>query len=469
MGRQTQFTYRLPCAVAVVSGTVRRVTDLDVGTALGDTRAELLNKTVEIRHQADDAFVVTGTVKGGWFFQYKASFAMKEDGRLTKASSEATGAGAEVISAGATLTGFAMAAAPVVFDPSAQELEMKRKAAYLADHEDVAKERTSLAKRRDDLRTKIGVLEDALIADSGSAMALRPQLQALRETERLMSERIATLDVHYSVWLAGRRTTIDEEFEFVIPLAELRETLEDVTTAHGVALSDKESKGIPSTAGDLWRRYGLAVLLAWTRTRTRQPQAPVASAASTKVLAREAEPVVIKVVEHQNERPVITSTSRHLVADATSPQHEYELKRTFFGRRSLAISFSDNGYLSGLDAEGAAVLGEAAKSLSGAPAALGSGVDSFNKLSSGLTTARQAGLTSELARVKAEVELRQQRLVAAGLDVTTGDATRLARLTQLKDILEAQTAIKGTDPALVAALKEAAGHDLDWYTAPEQP
>jgi hypothetical protein len=175
------------------------------------------------------------------------------------------------------------------------------------------------------------------------------------------------------------------------------------------------------------------------------------------------------VVEHVSEQPVITSRSRHLVADTRSPLRVYQLKRSWFGHRSLAISFSENGYLSGVDAEGAAALGEAAKAVAGTPAALGSGVESFTKLQSGLATARQAGLTAELSRVKSQVELRQQEIVAAGLDVTADDAARLARLNQLKEIFEAQTAIKDVDPSLVAAAKAAAVDDLSWYSAPEQP
>jgi hypothetical protein len=53
--------------------------------------------------------------------------------------------------------------------------------------------------------------------------------------------------------------------------------------------------------------------------------------------------------------------------------------------------------------------------------------------------------------------------------VTADDAARLARLNQLKEIFEAQTAIKDVDPSLVAAAKAAAVDDLSWYSAPEQP
>ena len=143
MGRSTKITYRLPCAVIVISGTVRRTLDKDrdVGKTLDDMRAELVSKTVQVRHQADDRSDQTVAVKGGWFLQYKSSFSLQEDGRLTKASSETTGAGAELISAGATLAGVALAAAKVTFDDREErKVDKRRKDHYKMAYEEVAAE-----------------------------------------------------------------------------------------------------------------------------------------------------------------------------------------------------------------------------------------------------------------------------------------------------------------------------------------
>ena len=469
MVRSTKITYRLPCAVIVISGTVRRTLDKDrdVGKTLDGMQAELVSKTVQVRHQADDGSDRTVAVKGGWFFQYKSSFSFQEDGRLTKASSETVGAGTELISAGATLAGTALAVAKVTFDAAEErQVEKRRKDRYTMAYENIAAERTALAEERTRLRTKLRELEAALIDNPGDSAALQPQLQALRETQRLLDERIAALDAHYAAWLAGRVTSIDDQFELVVRLVDLPATIEDADAKFGgKALSDASPGVVPDDLGDLWRRYGLAVLAKWERVRAGTDQ--VVTTESDDLIAREAEPITISVVEHVAEQPVVTSLSRHLVADTRSPLRIYRLKRSWFGRRSLAMSFSENGYLSGVDAEGVAALGEAAKALAGTPAALGSGVESFTKLQGGLTTARQAGLAAELSRVKSQVELRQQEILAAGLDVTAGDAARLARLKQLKEIFEAQTAIKDVDPSLVTAAKVAAGGDLTWYSVPE--
>jgi hypothetical protein len=470
MGRSTKITYRLPCAVIVISGTVRRTLDKDRDPrkTIGDMRPEMVSKTVLVRHQADDGSGQTVTIKGGWFLQYKSSFSFQEDGRLTQASSETTGAGTELISAGATLAGTALAAARVTFGPDDERTAAKqRKDVYKREYEDVADERTALAGEQTRLRLKLRELETKLIDNPGDSAVLRPQLQALRETQRLLDERIAVLDAHYAAWLAGRVTTVDDQFELVVKLADLPATAEEAEKQfEGSALSDTSPGAAPASLGELWTRYGLAVLARWERPREASDRTVTPDPCD--LVTREAEPVTISVVEHVSGQPVVTSRSRHLVADARSPLRVYRLERSWFGRRSLALSFSENGYLSGVDAEGAASLGEAAKALAGAPAALASGVDSFTKVQGGLTSARQAGLTAEVSRVKSQVELHQQEILAAGVNVTAGDAARLERLKQLKEILDAQAAIKDVDPALVTAAKDAAGADLAWYSGPEQ-
>jgi hypothetical protein len=296
---------------------------------------------------------------------------------------------------------------------------------------------------------------------------LLPQLQALRETQRLLVERIAVLDAHYAAWLAGRVTTVDDQFELVVKLVDLPATAEEADERfEGSGLSDTSPGAAPASLGELWTRYGLTVLARWERPREARDRTVAPD--PCYLVTREAEPVTIAVVEHVSGQPVVTSRSRHLVADTRSPLRVYRLERSWFGRRSLALSFSENGYLSGVDAEGAASLGEAAKALAGTPAALASGVDSFTKAQGGLTSARQAGLTAEVSRVKSQVELRQQEILAAGVNATAGDSARLERLNQLKEILDAQAAIKDVDPALVTAAKDAAGADLAWYSAPGQ-
>jgi hypothetical protein len=93
-------------------------------------------------------------------------------------------------------------------------------------------------------------------------------------------------------------------------------------------------------------------------------------------------------------------------------------------------------------------------------------VEGGTKAYNAVVNAGHATLDAELARVKNEVELRNQRLLAAGLDATGADTVERKRLEQLQGILEAQTKIRASDPGLVAELAKRAGGDLAWYQPP---
>ena len=57
------------------------------------------------------------------------------------------------------------------------------------------------------------------------------------------------------------------------------------------------------------------------------------------------------------------------------------------GSRYLDLSFSANGYLTGVGVEGVAALGETAKALGETPAEVASGVDSYTGIQSRLASA----------------------------------------------------------------------------------
>jgi hypothetical protein len=460
MARTTSITYRLPRAVVVINGTVRRTHDQDLNPdkTLDKMPTRLISHAVEIRHEAEPSETRIVEAKGGWLFHYKASFAASEDGRLTKASTEATGVGAELVSAAATLAGVAVTAAGVPLGRA----DDPHLAAYKEEHSAEVAERDTLFALRSQARLKLQALVQQVIDDPRQSESLAPKLRHLREIQRSLDERIKALDILYQAWLATRVASVDDQFEIVVPLADLLGNIEQTQEKFGVPASESSPKP-PTNMTDLWNRYGLTVLATWTSARETQNQpAP----AATKVFARLAEPVTLSVVEHTEDIPVVTKRHRALVADSRSPIVSYELKRTLFGRRSLDLSFSANGYLTGVGVEGAATLGEAGKALAGAPAALASGIDSYTKAQTGIASAQRAGLESRLAQVKAEVELRQQQLLADGLDLTGSDAARLERLKQLQSILDTQSVISKADPSLVAALQAQSGHDLDWYSPP---
>ena len=449
MSRSTSVRYRLPRARLVVSGTLRRTydQDLDANRNISTVPARLVSHAIELRHEAEAGDPRAVSVRGGWLFQYKCSFSFTEDLRLTKASSDTTGAGADLLSAGATVAGVALAAG-VALGPKPDRFRK----VFRNSHQAEANEYDTLITRRRDARQKVALLARDLVANSTEAGVLGPQIRQVRQLIGYYDERIAALDAVYAAWLATRQTTVEETFEIVAELADLKTTLaaaNDSQNGYGSHNPAAAKSQAPTSLKDLWIQHGLTVLATWDRGH-RDGQAP--DAGPNHLVARLAEGITLSVVEHRARQPVVTSRTRALVADQHSEHVQYQLRRSLFGRRSLALTFSENGYLTGIAAEGSAALGETAKAIAAAPGQIAGAVDSVTKVQAGVASARRAGLDAELARVKAEVELRQQQALAAGLDLTSADAARLDRLTQLQSILDAQAKIKQAAPALAASL-----------------
>ena len=447
MARTTTISYRLPRAVLVISGATRRTHDSVVNgdKLLADMPAKLVSHVIEVRHGAEPGTARTVTVRGGWLFQYTASFTTTEDGRLTKASSEATGAGSDLVSAGATLAGVALAVRRASVTEGAPD---PHEVAYGEKHRAEQAERKELGLQRTRARQKQQALMTQMIDDPSVADVVGPQLWAIRDVQGALDERIQALDAVYEAWKTTCVTTLDEQFEVVVELGGLPTSLEGLEQSLGAPASETQESGPPKSLNDLWRRFGFTVVASWERRDDSTDKTPPTN--DQKLVARIAEPVTLQVVEFLQETTVVTSRCTALVADKHSAVAEYELRRTLFGRRSLDVSFSTNGYLTGVAVEGTSALGEAAKALAGAPAGIASGVDSYTKVQTGVASARRAGLDARLAQAKAEVALRQQEVTAAGLDVTSADAARLEQLKQVQAILDAQSAIAKVDPSLVA-------------------
>jgi hypothetical protein len=155
-----------------------------------------------------------------------------------------------------------------------------------------------------------------------------------------------------------------------------------------------------------------------------------------------------------------------MVADQHSTTTAVDIPKALFRTRNRSVTFDEDGFLTGLTAEDGSALAGALSAATGAAEGFTSGVEGGTKAFNAIQSARRATLDAELARVKTQLELRQQRLVDAGLDATEQDAVELQRLQQLQGILGAQSEIRKGDPSLVAELLARAPGDLAWYSAP---
>lgn len=114
---------------------------------------------------------------------------------------------------------------------------------------------------------------------------------------------------------------------------------------------------------------------------------------------------MVSIVEYQQGVPVVTASSRHLVMDDRSKTEYFLLEKSLFGRRSLALTFNDDGIVTGVAVEGAPSLAEAASAVGQLPTAVASGLGSLNTTVSGVAAARRAAQ---------EAEERQLNVAASG-------------------------------------------------------
>jgi hypothetical protein len=304
MARTTTISYRLPRAVLVISGATRRTHDsvVDPDKLLKHMPAKLVGHAIEVRHGAELGTPRTVTVRGGWLFQYKANLSTTEDGRLVKATTESTGAGSDLVAAGATLAGVLLA---VRRGPHTDEATDPHEAAYGEAHKAEQDERTELAGKRTLAREKERGVMGALIDDPGKAEVLGPQLRSLRDIQRALEERIRALDAVYEAWKASCVTTVDEQFEVVVGLSDIPTGAEGLPDKWGAPASDPQASGPPTSLQDVWCRFGFTVVASWERQRATADQTPPADGA--KLFARVAEPVTLQVVEHIHGNTVVTS------------------------------------------------------------------------------------------------------------------------------------------------------------------
>lgn len=436
--RTVTIDYHLPQTVLLVTGVHRKTTDAGVTPAL--PVHDLVNFAISVQTEAEEE-VREAQVRGGVLFSCKAKFGFTTDGRLTSASAESTGTVPAVISGVAGTAGAVLGAG---FLGSSEEPHWKE---FSADGE-----MQPIARRILDLEKALEALRAAQdrrlmnLVDHEDPVQAWPAIEAADRVLATLEDRRKTLTAVFDGWRASKVTTIDRPFRFTVPLDLIGTGL---PTSPPVKSQDEPD--LTSLDG-LWERFGVTARARWLRTRPTQ-EAKV-TAPTTAVITRIPDVLDLSVVEWRDGAPSEVSQARYAVADKRSTHTTFALERSLFGRRSLDLSFTTEGFLAGVGFERDAIAGAALDALGGLPSAIATGVEGSTKLRTGLAAAQRAQLDAELAHAKAQLDLQQTQISSAGLTLTSADAARLARLQQLKSLLESRTAVGGGDPDLAAWAKE---------------
>ena len=460
----TSITYRLPGTQLVVTGVIKTLTDeLTIVDEEPKTTATLTSSTVKLVTSADLSASLTLSPPTGWYFTYKGSFGIAPDGRLTAASSDVTGEGGAILKSLASLAGTALSiAALAATDAPKDDADNENiAAAYLGDYP--KEHAVFMGLRR--ARRKLGVQladEIAKVADGGGDLA---ELRRLRALLAIVGDQLVAADAHFRAWRSSKITTVEESFELRVALVDIPASVAGWGGGASVA-----GGGVPTSLEELWKRYGIGVEASWLEGAGPKKRADVEAvtvgSSADVVYTRVPELLELRLVKPDGARVVETGRQRAMVADDRSTITEHKLEKSFFGRKSLALTFDGDGFVSNVAVEGSSGLAAGLSAATGAVEGFTGGVEGGTKAFKAISAAGSASLDAELARVTAETGLREKQLLASGLDATSADAVELKRLEQLQGILDAQTKISGVNPALVAELAKRADGDLAWYRTP---
>lgn len=135
---------------------------------------------------------------------------------------------------------------------------------------------------------------------------------------------------------------------------------------------------------------------------------------------------------------------RELIMDSECDELRVPVRKSWFARRKTAVELSTLGALTGLELGGSSSAAAAGAALTGAASSTTAALESAQKARASLTTLAAADAEDELARLKRETAISEQRLLAAGQAATASDFARLEWLKQQVAIAEARAKLGGS-------------------------
>jgi hypothetical protein len=492
MAHLDEINYCLPISVAHASGTVTITKD----TVLD--RAESAPQATMVLDVIGESPAQTARIESGWLRDTGVAFELTDDGRLTSSAVESTGQGGKAVLAvagvGAFVGGLALglppgaliAAAGAVVGKAADLPNLEK--AFGRTHAELAAEQTSDEQRIEEAYQKAHPRVLSLSKEYASlalelnlklAAAARELVEAestdvrplalwkLRTYGQALAAVQAELDrlkQHFNAWRAGTFTTRTETHVYLLPVDLIRAA--DVTVAEDGTLTFPESPAAKKVE-HVWDKLGLIVRVA---AAGKDKATNLPRTGDNELLFRIPRRVRLEVYERKEGKALLLESKEHLIMDGLSAVKTIKLRKSMWAKRSSTLKFSSTGALIGYASTATAAGAAFAETAQGIPAALASSVEQSKTMYEQIDALRSRSLEQRLARVKKEVELKQQEVARDDLLATAGEHAELERLKQEAAILEQRDKIAGfASPSVneveIANLKQqvellTAKHDL---------
>lgn len=463
MGSQ-EIAYWLPVSALRLTGT-RTVT---VDKVLPDAKTSTSwASTAELHVVADQTGPqLLAKLHAGWLNNTNVELAFSEDGRLTSASSDTSGAAVPlvkgVVVAGAAVTGFLVAGGPgaalaaagairradealrlveLHLDPDA-ELEAAEDtraaldpvmAAYERDHRQEALLLELSTRQVGEAETYLAAARGEAIADP--SLAKLAELRRREEVLRGAREELSRLRRHFDLWRASKVSTHSEAFEHVVPLDKLWDP--PPALAEGKLVWGGTA---PERAQLLWQQLGLLPVVTTLDGAAPPEPATAPTGAYAGVYVRRPRRVQVTIYRRTSDgdgwSAELVSSQVHDVVDDRSEVAKVPFRSSVWSRRRTAIELSEAGTLVRFEHTTTASAQEIGTALVELPASVVSGLEQAGKLRDQLDTLQDKDRELELARIRREVAMKKEQLELAGLTATEGDYAELKRLEQQVSLLE---------------------------------
>lgn len=421
----------------------------------------------------------------GWFHSTAATLALNEEGRLTSTSIESSGQAGKVVvgvvgaavSVGSAVlggggAGLAAAAASAlngasearlmaigqelrqIGEPAPRTPEEIEAAAFAEADPGAAAMRTRYQTLLRSTIEEIAQVSSRLLdaEDREQAALAAKWLASLEAALAVIQARLDALNGLFAAWRATKIETRTETHERLISIEDLNGSKLH-TSRRGKEVVESESKAVRKA----WSKHGVAV-----EVRPRpgwEPRGGRRTAGKNEILVRIPRPVILDVYERGPEgEAVLRERKEHLVMDSRCDTEVFKLRRSRWAKRSLTLGFNDLGGLASLSDQSDSAAAAAATTMGELPATVSASLESAAKIRKEIGATGK--IEQQLARVKAEAELKQHELTRAGLTATASEAADLDRLKRLAEAIEYGEKIeKGTaEPGLaateIAELKE---------------
>jgi hypothetical protein len=466
--------YWLPISALRLAGTravtIDRVLDRPGGP--GATTRTSWASTAELHVVADqDGPKLQSAITTGAVTNTSVALAFSEDGRLTSASSDTSGAAVPLVKgmvvAGATVAGFLVAGGPGAalaagtvrgvtdsiamleadLEPAAEgetrpvapSQQDPVLAAYQADHAQEALLLELSTRQVAEAEVKLAAaLEDAISDPTSSKLAA---VRRRQEVLRLAREELGRLRRHYDLWRASKVTARSESIEHVVSFDELWVLTPTFLT--GRLLWGGETA--PARAQQLWDDLGLfPVVTSVDGGATPAPADPPASPFKG-VSVRRSRRVQVALYRRTSDADSwdaeLVSSQVHDVVDGRSAVVQVPFRSSVWSRRKTAIELSEAGTLASFEHTTTASAQEIGTALGELPASVVSGLEQAGKLREQLDALQDKDREQELARVERDVAIKKEQLELAGLTATEADYAELKRLEQQVSLLEKRRSV----------------------------